>query len=105
MVAETHNEIIIILSKLIALLEETEDYDWACFFKNKKKNLMSTNNKEQIAREIIDSYRGGMGSFVDLVLQKNMKMLINENNLLNEYRESLFESCEKIVGVDYLKNL
>lgn len=96
MVKQANDEIIFVLSRIIDLLEKTGDYDWAFFFKDIKKDLMRNNNQKEVIKKIYKSF-GGMGSFNDLVLQKDMKMLTIENDLLDEYRHLLFELCEKII--------
>ena len=101
--SQVNNEIIIILSKLITLLEKTEEYDWAIFFTNIKKEITNCSDKKQIARRILAVYKGGMSSFVDLILQKDMKILIEEDDDLIKYRRDLFKICRKII-VSRLKN-
>ena len=99
MVAKIYDEMIMILSKLIALLEKTEDYDWSSFLKKTRAKAINSTDNKQMAREILVTlYSGGMGSFLDLVLQKDMKPLIEEDDLLIKYRKELFHLCEKIIG-------
>jgi len=101
---QTYDEMIIILSKLITLMNKTEDHDWSSFLENIKTRAINSNDKKETAREILtELYSGGMGSFLDLVLQKDMKFLIGENDQLEEYKEKLFQVCRKIIGENELK--
>lgn len=53
----------------------------------------SSENQKDVVKEIIDIYKDGMGSFADLVLQKDMKMLIDKNEQLAKLKHDLFNLC------------
>ena len=52
--------------------------------------------RKEVANKFIIIMRGGMGSFLDLVLHKNKKPLIHENNKLDELRHQLYDECKKL---------
>ena len=82
-----------IIEKIIILLKGNDEFDWATAFEKISEKFSSNKNKEDVAKEIIDVYKGGMGSFSDLVLQKDMKMLIDENDQLAKLKHDLFNTC------------
>ena len=89
-----------VIEKLIYLLRNNNEIEWAAVLENLLNKFPLEKNKIDAIKEIMQIYKGGMGSFADLVLQKNLKMLINENNELAILRRELYnlclDYCEKI---------
>lgn len=82
-----------IIKKIIFLLQSNDEADWAAAFEKILDKFSSNKNKQDVVKEIIDIYKGGMGSFSDLVLQKDMKMLVDENEQLAKLKHDLFNTC------------
>jgi hypothetical protein len=70
---------------------------WSAIFTNYLKELNSDIELQYFARDILKLYKGGMGSFSDLVLQENGKMPIEENEKLNVYRKELYKICKELL--------
>ncbi len=83
------NQLQSLLKSLIKLLELHNENNWRQGFIN-TLNRMDDDNLGDIARDIRKCY-AGMGSFNDLVLHKNHKPLIEENNQLDELRQSIYK--------------
>jgi hypothetical protein len=81
------------IEKIIRLLRENNVLDWAQVFERFLRDFNTEQDKKVVIRSIVNVYKGGMGSFSDLVLQKNMKMLIEENNQLATLNDELFNDC------------
>jgi hypothetical protein len=86
-------EIKTLLKKIVSLLQENDEVYWASTFQTQLDKLISNAYTQEIVKEIIDNYKGGMGSFSDLVLQKNMQMLIKENDRLANLKHELYNAC------------
>jgi hypothetical protein len=69
------------------LLIQTEEYNWVKLFNNFIEDI--EHNEENKYRNILKIY-GGMGSFNDLVLYKDGKPCIRENNELSQLRTALY---------------
>lgn len=82
-----------LIEKLILLLKNNKEEEWAATLKTLLEKFAIEEDRKNVAKEIIDIYRGGMGSFSDLILQKDMKMLIQENNELAKLKHELFNLC------------
>ncbi|MCY1279426.1 hypothetical protein D9M68_214320 [compost metagenome] len=67
--------------------------DWANIFERLRDELAV--NPEDVESKILSMY-GGMGSLNDLVLYKNGRPLLAENNEFDALRTRLYESCQKI---------
>lgn len=83
----------IIIKELIALLQENDEPDWAACLSNLLVGYMDPKTRLEAVNNILKIYQGGMGSFIDLVLQKDFKMLVNENELLANLRYELYNAC------------
>ena len=91
MIDDTH--INSIIKKIIFLLQSNDEATWATIFERILDKFIFNENKKDVVKEIIDIYKGGMGSFSDLVLQKDMKMLIEGNERLAKLKHDLFNNC------------
>jgi uncharacterized protein DUF6966 len=79
-----------VLDKVILLLEQTEELNWLKSFVYFRSSCSKENDLKNLANEIRRVY-AGMGSFSDLVLYRDGKMLINETSQLDSLRRELFE--------------
>ena len=82
-----------IINKIIFLLEASDEQDWVNCFKKILREYDNPANQAKAAKQILNIYKGGMGSFMDLVLQKNFKMLVDENNQLANLKHELYNAC------------
>lgn len=80
----------VILYRTAELLRLAELADWARAFE-KFHGEMATDPSATIGN--ILSLYGGMGSFNDLILYRNGKLLGNENNELDALRSQLYDMC------------
>lgn len=85
-----------ILNRIISVLEQSSEGHWLKTFDKISKNYETLTDDEKIVyrRKLLRIY-GGMGSFSDLVLYKNNKVLYKENNELDALRKDLFEELRK----------
>ena len=84
-----------ILRDIHQLLVSNGAADWSKTINNFEISWESANSDEErkeIARRILSIY-GGMGSFSDLVLFREMKVLIKENEYLDELRRELYNEA------------
>ncbi|WP_291745797.1 MULTISPECIES: hypothetical protein [unclassified Limnobacter] len=86
----------LILQQLITLLEKSEETNWSASLRSLMLALSQCANDSErnYVRSQLKSIFGGMGSFSDLVLYKNAKVLVVENNQLETLRRALFESLK-----------
>jgi hypothetical protein len=85
-----------LISKIIPLMETgNEDY-WLRYFKYIMERFDSDDDKEVII-SLSQIFKGGMGSFSDIVLHKNGVPLIAENNQLDALKDQLFDACEEAI--------
>lgn len=82
-----------VMKKTIILLLENDEKGWAEFLKKLMTEYVDLNTRDEAVKSILNIYKGGMGSFTDLVLQKNMKMLVEENELLASLKHELYNLC------------
>ncbi|MWP62259.1 DUF6966 domain-containing protein [Gilliamella sp. Pas-s25] len=78
----------LILIKISILLKEGNYPDWGNSFMKFSEDIEI--NFEAVKNQILILY-GGMGSFNDIVLHRNKKPLINENNRLDDLRTQLYK--------------
>lgn len=86
---EKRKEIAAILNEVINLLAPYDE-NWTNSLKRLKKEMDTS--PEEAMRHLKNLY-GGMGSFNDLVLQKNGQMPKEENHKLFNLRSKLYELC------------
>jgi hypothetical protein len=85
-----------IIKEIIPLLEFSEEDFWVSYFKNIQQQLAIIENEENACDSILNAFQGGMGSLNDLVLHKNGKPLVNENNKMDKLKDKLFDYCMEI---------
>lgn len=90
------NELYVQIVALMNFLENQNERNWIRSFKNFLNTLKNNDDLQEVARSIISCY-GGMGSFNDLVLVKNQKMLVEENNFLQMLSELIYRICMEII--------
>lgn len=83
------------INDIINLLNISEELDWKNVFENLLKQYPIEN--KYFAKSILKLY-GGMGSFNDLVLFKNGKLLKDENEKLDILRKKLYNSIEEYLS-------
>lgn len=83
-----------IIKEIIEVLEEAGEDNWKRTFQHYLKDY-DTMELDSLKRSIIRIY-GGMGSFNDLVLSKDGKLCIKENNILDKLREKLFKEATNL---------
>ncbi|MDR3550714.1 MAG: hypothetical protein P4L31_04830 [Candidatus Babeliales bacterium] len=93
----TSEKINVILLKILPLLEYGEGHYWFQFFKAVIFKLNNTNNQYEIIKSVYATFRGGMGSFTDLVLHKDCIPLIHENDELEDLKDQLYDACEEFL--------
>lgn len=87
---------IMIVDGMIALLNSNGEAEWANVLSKILDDYKQQATKQYAALLFLKTMQGGMGSLLDLVLHKNKKPLIDENNKLDELRHALYEECMKI---------
>lgn len=93
----TSNKIKGLITQIIPLLEFGEENYWLNYFNFILENLNNTKDEKEVVRSLSQIFKGGMGSFSDLVLHKNGAPLIKENNQLDSLKDQLFDACEKVL--------
>lgn len=89
----------IIRKTIEGIIDLTNEYNstWSIVFNHFLKALSDDNELSGLARDILKIYQGGMGSFSDLVLQKNATMPIEDNERLDKLRKELYRICKTIL--------
>ncbi len=93
---DKNDKIILLLKESIKLLSENDEKRWAEGLTSLMRHYIENGNKQEAATLIKKLY-GGAGSFNDVVLHKDRKPLIEENNELYRIRHELFQECIKII--------
>ena len=88
-----------ISGKLIKLLKENHESHWSVVLQNIRSEYVTAESKNIVAKQFIIIMRGGMGSFLDLVLHKDRQPLIDANDQLDKLRHQLYEECKKITSI------
>ena len=96
MESNSNEKIINLLDRAINLLATHNQEQWAGFLQNAKKNFVGSDDKAQAVEPIIKSMLGGMGSLSDVVLHKNGKPLLDENNELYVLLNELYDECKSL---------
>ena len=114
MIEDNSENIDQILKKTILLLEKHNELGWCLILRKLLHQYYDPRFRDEAVRSIINTYKGGMGSFVDLVLQRNyvlprgapLKTMKNyddftqENDKFDALTTELYEAC-----VEHLKNI
>ena len=109
---EKIKQLAIILDKIIEAFKIANDSEYIEIFKRYRGYCEYAENEEdtkKLARVIMRSYRGGMGSFNDLVLYTNGKCLPEPAEEFDRLKNKLFNVCvdtitkprESVKSVEY----
>lgn len=82
-----------IIKKIITLLRANDEQEWAEHLNQLALEYENSDTRTEAVRNVLNIYKGGMGSFTDLVLQRNFKMLVDENNQLAALKHELYNAC------------
>lgn len=96
MESNSNEKIRALLEQAINLLANNDQGQWADFLQNAKNNFIQSEDKKEAVIPIIKSMLGGAGSLSDVVLHKESKPLIAENNQLYTLLNELYEEFKKI---------
>jgi hypothetical protein len=96
MEANGNDKIIRLLENIISITAENDEVAWSKFLQRALNNFMASTDKKEGAAPIIRTITGGAGSLGDLVLHKDGKPLIDENDLLHQVMHELYVECKKI---------
>lgn len=86
-----------LIDSVTKFLEIQCENNWRDSFLNVLRVIENDGDLKEIARRVVSVY-GGMGSFNDLVLSRDGKMLINENDILESLKHSIYETCTEIIS-------
>lgn len=89
-----NTQIIILLEQVICLLINNSQEQWGHFLQNAKNNFIESKNKKEAIEPIIKSMLGGAGSLSDVVLYREGKLLVDENNQLYDLLNKLYDECK-----------
>jgi hypothetical protein len=92
------DKIVNLLIPVIQLLARYEK-DWSEVMRgllDNYVNLTYSATKKEAALLIMKSMLGGMGSLSDLILYKDGKMLIEENDQLDDLLDELYVECKNL---------
>lgn len=84
-----------LLIKLSEILKRNDEIEWSNFLINLYKESFfyeGKNYDHSFIIKIMNLY-GGMGSFNDIILEKNGKPLIKENDEFHKLKQELYEKC------------
>ena len=91
---DKNDKIIILLKESIKLLSENNQKRWAEGLTSLMRHYIESDNKQEAA-SLIKKLYGGAGTLNDVVLHKNKRPLIEENNQLERVLNELYEECVK----------
>ena len=92
---QDNKQIELFMNDIIIMLQDNDEIDWSIIFKELFLEYVNNETKDEAVKKVISIYKGGIGSFADLVLHKNSKMLIEENDRLAKLKHELYVSCRK----------
>lgn len=87
-----------ILDEIITILSFVEETNWQIAlktFRNRCDSISTIEGEKTLSIDLIRMY-GGMGSFSDLILYKDRKLLQKETSQLDFLRRKLFEAAEDL---------
>ena len=85
-----------ISGQLIELLKDNNENHWSIILANIRGEYIASGFKPETAAQFLIIMRGGMGSFLDLALHKDRKVLVEETKKLDELRDKLYYACKKL---------
>lgn len=97
-------EMIEIIKEIMALMEchyVGKEARYYKYFETVLERLNKPHDLKKMVKELRGLF-GGMGTFNDFLLHKDLvTLLIEENDRLEEQKEKLFSLCEEILGSDF----
>lgn len=99
MESNSNQKIAELLEQTINLLAENNQEEWANCLRNLLNNYVNSSDKKDEKEAVIPIMRvmlGGSGSLSDVVLHKERKPLINDNNKLYDLPNQLYDECNKL---------
>lgn len=90
---DKNDKIILRLEESIQLLSENDEKRWAEVLTHLMRRYIESSNKQEALSSIKKLMSGGAGTFNDVVLHKDGKPLIEENNQLEKALNELYEEC------------
>ncbi|HEY2567140.1 MAG TPA: hypothetical protein VGH95_05500 [Candidatus Aquirickettsiella sp.] len=88
------DKIILLLEESIKLLSKNNQKRWAEGLMCLMRHYIKSDNKQEAA-SLIKKLYGGAGTLNDVVLHKDRKPLIEENNQLEKLLNELYDECNK----------
>lgn len=84
-----------LLLRISHILKENDEIEWSNVIQNlyEESFLFKDKNYDFSFMEKITSLYGGMGSFNDIVLQKDGKSLVEQNDDFYRLKHELYEKC------------
>lgn len=79
-----------IIDRLVLMIEDVGITDWSLKLRDIVKN--NRRNELELYRNILSLY-GGLGSLNDLILYRDGKLLLSENNEFDQLRTELHKLC------------
>lgn len=86
------NDVEVVLARIIELLRIGESEDWVVVLERIKKDLDVDPRSSSL--KLLSMY-GGVGSLNDIVLYRDGRPLVLENNELDSLRVQLYNFCKK----------
>lgn len=96
MESNSNEQIVNLVEQVIILLSDNNEQEWAKFLRNALINFNQSEDKAEAVTPIMKSMLGGMGTLSDVVLHKDKKPLIDENNKLYYLLNELYDECKKL---------
>lgn len=90
---ESKSQMIVAINKITSLLQSSEEKFWRSYFNHVLEELNRGQDEKRLCDSILRTFQGGMGSLNDLVLHKDGKPLVEENNQLDALKDQLFDIC------------
>lgn len=86
-----------LIKEIMKYFDHYYDNGWKRFFETILTQCHSGYSFKDICRNVVGSYRGGMGSFDDYILSENGYMPVEENNEFDALKNSLFGLCNNVL--------
>jgi uncharacterized protein DUF6966 len=93
----SQNALEMALDACALFLAHEGEFEWSRALERLKNQCVATGTDQSSIRDVLRLF-GGMGSFSDLVLQKNGKMPVHENAQLDKLRTAIFEAARSMLA-------
>ena len=88
-------KIAVLLQRIINILAEHDRQEWSIYLTKTLRDYENLSTRKQAVNNIMSAMLGGSGSLSDVVLHKNSKPLIKENDELYNLLNELYDECKK----------